>query len=84
MARAEAKETSEFEDRVTHAGDAMMLLISRSVHEVLQIQSRGEGSTPGTVLSRALSDYVEKHGTAEAKLYMRQLEAHNGGRRAAG
>lgn len=87
MARAEAKETTPTEDAISNAGDAMMLLISRSVWEVLQLQSRGEEATPGAVLSVALSEYVEKHGTAEAKLYMRQLEEHNrriGGRRAAG
>jgi len=43
MARAEAKDTTPTEDAIANAGDAMMLLISRSVWDVLLLQAEGEG-----------------------------------------
>lgn len=60
-------------EEVSRAGDAMMLLISRSTWEVLKKQSVSEDCEPGAILSKALSDYIENHGSAEAKSYLARL-----------
>lgn len=52
----------------------MMLLISRSVWDVLQRQAVSEGTEPGTVLSKAISEYISAHGSEDAKAYLQALE----------
>ncbi len=59
---------------MAHAGDAMMMLISRSVWDVLQRQALAEQTEPGTVLSKAISGYISAHGSDDAKSYLMALE----------
>lgn len=72
MARAEPV-VSPLEEEVRHAGDAMMLLISRSTWDLLQKQGHAEKVEPGTILSKAITEYIEAHGSEEAKTYLTRL-----------
>lgn len=72
MARPEPIVTP-LEKEVAHAGDAMMLLISRSTWEVLRSQAQAEGVEPATVLSRAITEYIEAHGSDAVKGYLTRL-----------
>lgn len=74
MARAEAIIPGPVEQELDNAGDAMMMLISRSVWEVLKRQAVSENVEPGTVLSKAISEYVAAHGSKDAKEYLLSLE----------
>jgi len=52
----------------------MMLLISRSVWEVLHRQAVSEGCEPGSILSKAISAYIDAYGSDEARAYVKALE----------
>lgn len=82
MARAVAVPPDPLEEEIEHAGDAMMMLVSRSVWDTLCLQAKAEGVHPGTVLSRALSGYISTHGSEEARGFLTQLGKE--ARRAAG
>lgn len=73
MAKAQSVETP-LEREVSRGGDAMMMLISRSVWDVLGLQAVAEGCEPGDVLSKAVSDYIERHGSDEVREYMVKLK----------
>jgi len=60
----------------------MMMLISRSVWDVLGLQAVDEKCEPGDILSRAVSDYIERNGSDQVKEYMAKLRQE--ARRAAG
>ena len=77
MARPELV-TTELEQEITRAGDAVMLLIARSVWEVLQKQAAAEGGEPGAVLSKALAEYVERRGGEDARQYLATLKERVG------
>ncbi len=66
---AKAIQVNESEDRATlaNAGDAMMLLVSPVLWEVLVAQARHEGSTPGAVLAKSTEAYVRAHGSDEVR-----------------
>lgn len=71
MAKAHAQgHPSQAEEDIRNAGEAMMLLISRSTWEVLLRQGAAEGLTPGAVLSKAIHEYMERHGSQEAVNYL--------------
>lgn len=71
MARAEAIEQEKnFPDIIEQAGNAMLLLITRSTWETLILQGRSEGLSPGQVLDKALRQYLEQHGCQEAVDYL--------------
>jgi hypothetical protein len=74
MARAEAIIPGPVEQELENAGDAMMMLISRSVWEVLKRQAVAENVEPGTILSKAISEYVSAHGSDDVKKYILSLE----------
>lgn len=73
--RAAANQVSE--DDIRDAGEAMILLITRSTWETLLRQGAAEGIGPGEVLGKALRMYLEQHGSPEA---VRYLNAVAGGR----
>jgi hypothetical protein len=71
MAQAEAVEQEKiFPDIIENAGNAMLLLITRSLWETLILQGRAENLSPGRVLDKALREYLEKHGCQEAVDYL--------------
>jgi len=72
VARAQAV-IDPLEEEIAHAGDAMMMLVSRSVWDTLRLQATSEGVEPGAVLSRALSEYITHHGSDEARTFLAKL-----------
>lgn len=67
MAKAVAiSEDSEISEVLQHAGDGMILLITRALWHTLVLQAQSEGITPGAVLDRAMKEYLERHGCQEA------------------
>ncbi len=61
---------SEAQEMIREAGDAMMLLITRSTWETLVRQGAAEGKTPGEVLGAALRFYLEEHGAPGVVEYL--------------
>lgn len=76
MARAEAVDVDETAEMIAGAGDAMILLIPRSMWETLLLQGRADGLQPAQVLDRAVREYLEKHGSEEVVRYLRKV--HDG------
>ncbi len=74
MVRAQAV-VSPLDEEVAHAGDALMLLISRSVWDVCLRQAKAEGVEPGTILSKAVTQYMDAHGSEDVKAYLATLTA---------
>lgn len=73
-----ADQPSQVEADIAAAGEAMMLLITRSTWETLLIQGRAEGLGPGEVLSKAIRLYLESHGSPEAVQYLNAVAAAGG------
>jgi hypothetical protein len=74
MTKAHAHgQASQVEEDIRDAGEAMMLLITRSTWETLLRQGAAEGIAPGEVLSRAIHEYMERHGSPEAVRYLRTV-----------
>lgn len=69
MARPVRIEQSDIE----RAGEAMLLLITRSTYETLARQAEAEGTTPGVVLQKAIAEYLGKHGSEDVLGYLRQV-----------
>jgi hypothetical protein len=73
MARAEPAESKEESD-LAGSGDAMMLLINRALWDVISHQAEEEGRRPGEVLSAAISQYIDSHGSESSKSLMRIIK----------
>ncbi len=73
MAKAEAVEQPEHtfvEVELERSGDAMIMLIPRSMWETLLKQGNAEGIGPAQVLDKALWGYLEAKGSPEAVAYL--------------
>jgi hypothetical protein len=79
MAEAQASDVDPIDNEtISAAGDAMMMLITRSTWETLLRQGAAEGIGPGQVIDKALRFYLEEHGSAEVVEYLNLV---SGGRR---
>jgi len=72
MAKAIAlsQEDEAVSEIIRHAGDAMVLVITRAMWETLLLQAKAENLTPGRILDKALRGYLEEHGCKEAVDYL--------------
>lgn len=61
------------DDEIAAAGDAMIMLITRSTWETLCRQGAAEGTTAGIVLQKAIANYLRDHGSEDAMGYLRQV-----------
>lgn len=67
MAKATASILSDEEERGEALDqEGMILMVPGYLWNVLLKQAKAEGTTPGTVFSKALQEYLEKHGEQEA------------------
>lgn len=65
-------------ETIREAGDAMIMLITRSTWETLLLQGAAEGVTPGQVLDKALRAYLEEHGSKKAVEYLHAVAREHG------
>jgi hypothetical protein len=74
MAKAKAT-ILEDEERPGEALDqeAMILMVPGYLWNVLLKQAHAEGTTPGTVFSKALEGYLKEHGADEAVSHLWSL-----------
>jgi hypothetical protein len=72
-AHAAGRAQSQAEEDIDSAGEAMLLLITRSTWETLLRQGAAEGIGPGEVLNKALRSYLEQHGSEEVVRYLNKV-----------
>jgi len=53
--------------------EAMVLMIPGYLWNVLVRQAKAEGSNPGVVFSKALTNYLQEHGSPDAVEYLWSL-----------
>ena len=68
-----AEQPGFIEDEVDRAGDAMVMLIPRSMWTTLVLQGRSENTGPAQVLDKAFRAYLEAHGSEEAVAYLHRI-----------
>ena len=61
MARATSTKQSHHDD----SSGVMLLAIDGTLWELLALQAEYEKITPGSVLSKAVGEYLQRHGTEE-------------------
>lgn len=76
MARAvsSTEDATPGEEMIEGAGDAMLLMVSRSMVETLNRQALSEGVSMGRVLDKAMRAYLKEHGSPEAVAYLIALD----------
>jgi hypothetical protein len=73
MAKAVAVYGSPVEEMIQESGEAMLMMVRRSLWETLIRQAESEGVTPGEILDRAMRAYLEQNGSEEAVGYLHML-----------
>lgn len=61
------------EEMVREANEAMMLMVSGVVWNVLVKQAKAEGKTPGVILDAMMRAYLEQKGAPEVIEYLNSL-----------